>query len=87
MVYHTSKEDTIASGDVVMCRFLLKIEGPEQYVGDKHICVQPGMLYCRFSSFDKITSAEIVFDVMGMMQQLQVKVSLRLFILKLIICD
>ena len=29
------------------------------------------MLYCRFSEQDKLTSVELIFDVMTVMQQLQ----------------
>ena len=36
-------------------------------------CVQHGMLQCRFNKQNKIVAAEMMFDVMGFMQQLQVR--------------
>ena len=35
-------------------------------------CVQHGMLQCRFNKQNKMVAAEMMFDVMGFMQQLQV---------------
>lgn len=35
-------------------------------------CVQHGMLQCRFNKQNKMVGAEMMFDVMGFMQQLQV---------------
>ena len=35
-------------------------------------CVQHGMLQCRFNKQNKMIGAEMMFDVMGFMQQLQV---------------
>lgn len=119
MVYHTSKEDTLVSGNVAMCRFVANIESyqapsiatnkenhshhhhsstnkhnnsngngngkmnsnsngnnntGEQPVkqNPKILCAQSGMLCCHFHpTTNKITSVEMVFDVMGFMQQLQ----------------
>lgn len=34
--------------------------------------MQHGMLQCKFNRENKIVAAEMVFDVMGYMQQLQV---------------
>lgn len=63
-------EDMIASGDQVMCRFKIRVEGGD-LVGVKHKCVQNSMIKARFGENNKICSAEVVFDVMGFMQQLQ----------------
>lgn len=68
IIYHTSKEDVIASNDMVMCRFILKLEKKENLSQN---FIQPGMLHCKFSRFNKIISMEIIFDVMSFMQQLQ----------------
>lgn len=63
-------DDMLASGDQVICRFRMKVEGGDM-VGIKHNCVQNGMIKARFGENNKIVSAEMVFDVMGFMQQLQ----------------
>ena len=70
IVYITGKEDILASGDLIMCRYLMRTEGHE-IVGAFSPCVQHGMLQCQFNNQNKIVSAEMTFDVMGFMQQLQ----------------
>jgi len=65
------KEDRIAAGEWVMCRFSLRTEGSE-LVGALYGCVQHGMLQAHFNSDNKLVAAEMTFDVMGFMQQLQV---------------
>ena len=42
-----------------------------EMVGAFSPCVQHGMLQCRFNKQNKMVSAEMMFDVMGFMQQLQ----------------
>lgn len=61
LTYFITSEDNIAAGDLVICRFLSKIEGVEK-VGGQSSCLQPGMLMCQFDSENKIIAAEIVFD-------------------------
>ncbi len=62
----------LAAGDFVMCRYLMRIEGLEQ-VGAKCGVVQQGMMHCRFDrDSNKLVAVEMVFDVMGFLQQLQV---------------
>ena len=40
-------------------------------MGASHRCVQNGMMKARFNDSNRIVSAEIIFDVMGFMQQMQ----------------
>jgi hypothetical protein len=61
----------LASGDLVMCRYVMTIDGFER-VGGYSLCTQIGMMHCHFDRFNKIISMEMTFDVMGFMQQLQV---------------
>jgi hypothetical protein len=70
VVYISGKEDMLSAGDLVMCRYLMKTEGHEM-VGAASPVVQHGMVQCRFNKQNKVVSAEMVFDVMGFMQQLQ----------------
>jgi hypothetical protein len=79
MIYHTSQEDTLAAGSVVMCRYLSRLEVPETVspmVGYNSLQTA-GMLFCQFSPNHKISSIEMVFDVMSFMQQLQVNSKFR----------
>ena len=46
--------------------------GSEGSVGSVAECIQHGMLQCKFNRQNKMVSAEITYDVMGFMQQLQV---------------
>lgn len=71
LVYHTCNDDTISGPGMVMCRFIMRIEGKD-LVGASNSCIQAGMLCCKFNELNKIVSIEITFDVMSFMQQLQV---------------
>mmetsp|Transcript_21117 Transcript_21117/g.29051 ORF Transcript_21117/g.29051 Transcript_21117/m.29051 type:complete len:360 (-) Transcript_21117:331-1410(-) len=53
-----------------MCRYVMTIEGLER-VGGFNTCRQIGMLQCQFDRFNKIVTIEMMFDVMGYMQQIQ----------------
>lgn len=72
--YSINKDDIIAGGDLVMCRFTFRIVSPASETiddsNDAGTCILHGMLQCRFNRFHKIIHAEMVFDVMGFMQQL-----------------
>eukprot|EP00597_Dinobryon_sp_UTEXLB2267_P016964 CAMPEP_0201114186 /NCGR_PEP_ID=MMETSP0812-20130820/78260_1 /ASSEMBLY_ACC=CAM_ASM_000668 /TAXON_ID=98059 /ORGANISM="Dinobryon sp., Strain UTEXLB2267" /LENGTH=396 /DNA_ID=CAMNT_0047377799 /DNA_START=38 /DNA_END=1228 /DNA_ORIENTATION=+ len=48
----------------------MTIEGLER-VGGFNTCRQIGMLQCQFDRFNKIVTIEMMFDVMGYMQQIQ----------------
>jgi len=57
-----------------MCKYLMRIQGGGSVgsVGSVAECIQHGMLQCKFNRQNKMVSAEITYDVMGFMQQLQV---------------
>lgn len=71
LAYSSSRDDIVAAGEQIMCWFSLRTEGSE-HVGALHGCVQHGMLQAHFNGENKITAVEMMFDVMGFMQQLQV---------------
>lgn len=72
--YSINKDDIVAGGDLVMCRFTFRIASPTSETvddsDDAGACILHGMLQCRFNRFNKIVHAEMSFDVMGFMQQL-----------------
>jgi hypothetical protein len=70
IVHSYGPDDIIVSGEQVMCHFNLRIEGGDK-VEAKHRCLQHCMIHAKFDQDDKILNAEIVYDVMGFMQQLQ----------------
>jgi hypothetical protein len=65
------RRDLLAAGDLVICAFYLRSEGHD-LVGSPIALTKNGMLQCKFSRENKIISAEMVYDVMGFMQQYQV---------------
>jgi len=72
LAYITSQDEMVAANEHVMCPFTLRTEGFEQ-VGATQGCVQHGMLQARFNLQNKLVAVEMMFDVMGFMQQLQVR--------------
>jgi hypothetical protein len=60
----------LSAGDLVLCRYIMRTEGFD-VAGATSVCVQHGMMQCRFNKQNKMVSAEMMFDVMGFMQQLQ----------------
>jgi hypothetical protein len=71
--YTVKPEDLLSAGDMVMCRYTLQILNCEA-AGGAGTCAQHGMLTCRFDcQTERMVAAEFVFDVMGFMQQLQVR--------------
>ena len=75
LTYSSSKDDMLAAGDLIMCRYVMHTEGYD-VVGAVSSCVQHGMMQCRFNKHNKMIAAEMMFDVMGFMQQLQVCIEL-----------
>lgn len=65
------KREIICAGDLVVCRYFLKTDSP-QSVGSPVSLDQQGMIQFKFNKANKIVSIEMVFDVMGFMQQFQV---------------
>jgi hypothetical protein len=70
-MHSITSDDFHCAGDVVMCRYTMRTEG-YQDVGLQSSYEQCGMILCRFNQNNKLLSVEMVFDVMGFMQQLQV---------------
>lgn len=81
----TVNDQFIVGGDIVMCKYILTPapQNPTKknsYLsnvdcGNNNIdenFIQHEMIRCKFNKKNKIYSIEIVFDVMGFMQQLQV---------------
>lgn len=72
-----SHESILAAGEVVMCHFVLRSSPSPtiaEVVNEYDVsCVQHGMMQMRFNRQNKITNIEMMFDVMGFMQQLQVR--------------
>ena len=83
VIYGVQQQDFHCAGDLVMCRYTMRTEGFQE-VGAFSSCEQCGMLLCRFGESNKLTSVEMVFDVMGFMQQLQV--SFRSFTMLIVCC-
>lgn len=71
--YTVKAGDLLTADELAMCRYTMHILHSEA-VGGAGSCVQHGMLTCHFDPVsDRIVAAEFVFDVMGFMQQLQVR--------------
>lgn len=68
MKYQVNPDDVVVGCESLMCRFAMVVETPHREI----VCLQPGMLHCQFSGNNKLTAIELVFDVMGLMQQIQV---------------
>eukprot|EP01035_Chromulina_nebulosa_P017708 gene17708-23300_t len=66
-----SNNHMLVSGDLVMCHYVMKAEDSDVVVGALSTCIQHGMLLCKFNKSNKIIAIEMVFDVMGFMQQIQ----------------
>jgi len=70
-MYSCAKDDMLAAGDLIMCKYIMRFDGFE-VVGARSGCIQHGMVQCKFNKQNKMISAEMMFDVMGFMQHLQV---------------
>lgn len=69
----SSAQNMLAAGELIMCQFTMKAEHSAAVAfNNNETCFQYGMLQCRFNRRHKIVAAEIMYDVMGFMQQLQV---------------
>jgi hypothetical protein len=69
MSYFVRPEEMLVAGDGLMCRYTMRTENAIA-CGAMMECVQHGMLQCKFNKQHKLVSAEMIFDVMGFMQQL-----------------
>jgi len=63
-------EDVITAGDLLMCCYVMTLD-VSHAVGQERKCSQMGMIQCKFNSTNKIVALELIYDVMGFMQQLQ----------------
>jgi len=68
--YHFNEDDMIIMEDVIMCPFVLRTQDAV-LCGALAECVMPGMLRGEFSSRNKLLNLEMVYDSMGLMQQLE----------------
>jgi hypothetical protein len=65
------KRELISAGDVVVCRYFLRTDGPPGAASPISLD-QQGMIQFKFNKANKIVFLEMIFDVMGFMQQFQV---------------
>lgn len=69
--FHVDPADIVIAGLTIMCRYLMSIPRCSA-VGGVGTCKQYGMLQCRCDGVTgKIVAVELIYDVMGFMQQLQ----------------
>jgi PAS domain-containing protein len=78
--YEMSTTDVVSAGDTVICRFMITVSHQQPTQNSSSISnnslkssllAQPGMLYCKFDSHNRVATAEIVYDVMNFINQLQ----------------
>ena len=68
--YHFNEDAMIIMDDVIMCPFVFRTQDAV-LCGALAECVMPGMLRGEFSSRNKLHNLEMVYDSMGLMQQLE----------------
>lgn len=67
--YHVNEDDRVLMEDVLMCPFMFRSRDAI-HCGSVSECVMPGMLRAQFSARNKLQSVELLYDAMGLMQQL-----------------
>lgn len=67
--YAINEDDMIMIEDVLMCPFVFRSKNAV-LCGALSDCVMPGMIRANFSKGNKLQSMEMVYDSMGLMQQL-----------------
>jgi hypothetical protein len=67
--YAMNEDDMIMIDDVLMCPFVFRTKNAV-HCGALTDCVMPGMLRANFSKENKLMSMEMIYDAMGLMQQL-----------------
>ncbi|CAM9556607.1 unnamed protein product [Chrysoparadoxa australica] len=65
----TVDSTVLSVGDMLMCRFTVQTANAHRS-GVKGDCSLQGMLQCKFGAHSRIVNMEMMFDVMGFMQQL-----------------
>lgn len=68
--FHVNEDFMILVDNVLMCPFVFRSQDAV-LCGALADCLMPGMLRASFSSRNKLSSIEIVYDAMGFMQQLE----------------
>jgi hypothetical protein len=68
--YHLNEDDMILMNDVIMTPFVFRTQDAV-LCGALSECVIHGMLRGEFSSRNKLVSLEMIYDSMGLMQQLE----------------
>lgn len=68
--YHVNEDDMILMNDVIMTPFVFRTQDAV-LCGALSECVMHGMLRGEFSSRNKLKNLEMVYDSMGLMQQLE----------------
>ena len=68
--YHVNEDDMILMEDILMCPFIFRSQDAV-LCGALAECLMPGMLRASFSTRNKLTSVELIYDAMGFMQQLE----------------
>lgn len=69
LLIESSPSDIVCSMNTVFCKFHFRLVNERTMTT---VCHQAAMLNCYFDGHDKIVSAELVFDVMNFINQLQV---------------
>ena len=69
LLIESSPSDIVCSTNTVFCKFHFRLVNERTMTT---VCHQAAMLNCHFDEHDKIVSAELVFDVMNFINQLQV---------------
>ena len=70
LIYDINVDDLVAASDLVMGCYQLILDGTGVF-RDHALCSQTGMIQVKFNQENKIIAVELVYDVMGFMQQLQ----------------
>jgi hypothetical protein len=68
--YYINEDDMIIMDEVLMCPFIFRSQDAV-LCGALSECTSPGMLRAHFSKRNKLLSLEMVYDSMGVMQQLE----------------
>jgi len=68
--YHLNEDEMILMNDVIMTPFVFRTQDAVM-CGALSECIMHGMLRGEFSSRNKLVSLEMVYDSMGLMQQLE----------------
>mmetsp|Transcript_16570 Transcript_16570/g.24925 ORF Transcript_16570/g.24925 Transcript_16570/m.24925 type:complete len:439 (+) Transcript_16570:99-1415(+) len=70
MQYYCGMEDMVCTGDILMCRWVMKTENAVA-CGANFECFKQGMMTAVFNPQGKLQSVELIFDVMSFMQHLR----------------